>query len=343
MFKCRKVRGLIAESVYQELAETDRATLERHTATCGSCREEAHALSAMVERIPQSEVLLEQDLVPVLRARLREEAAQVVSPARWGLRYAGALACVLLAVVLGYVVVGGGPGVVDNEPLIVVTASPLERTLETAWDLAESNDFSGAYMALNQGLTDYSGDPLAGTAQRMQADLAFSKLRWYREALADYEALKRGHFASFKDDQESKERLDLLTQARGVDGAFASLHRLDEARRSESFDSYEDVVGDYPATFVASLAAKEMAVLAVHSEQAGNQTVTPVFAMETALARCSHPSAVAQLKMELGNLLAGEANDPTRARAVYQEVAQGDNEELAQLARISLSELEDAH
>jgi hypothetical protein len=173
----------------------------------------------------------------------------------------------------------------------------------------------------------------------MQADLAFSKLRWYPEALDAYEALRAKHWESFKDDRESKERLDLLAQARGADSAFTSLHALDVARRDGSFERLETVVSGYPTTFVASLAAKEMAILSVELEQSSNEDVTDIFAMEKALDRCTHPAAIAQLKMELGSLLVIEANDPARARALFQEVAQSDNKKLAQFARASLSEL----
>ena len=339
MFGCRKIRGLIAESVYQDLVDPDRVKLERHTTTCPACREEAHALSAMVQRIPQVDVPLEKDLVPLLRARLREETASTAAPAGMGLRYAGALSFVLLAAFLGYAFLSGEPQ--NTPPVEVAKVSPLQPTLDAAVEMLVSNNFTGAYLALDKGLVDYPEDSLTGDARRMQADLAFSELRWYREALGAYETLRSQHWESFKDDRESKERLDLLAQARGADGAFRSLHALDEARLTGSFDGLEDVVSAYPTTFVASLAAKEMAILSVESEQPGNERVTDVFAMEAALDRCSHPSAIAQLQMELGSLLAVEAVDPARARALFQKVALSEIPELARLARISLSKLEE--
>ena len=73
MFSCRRVQGLIAESLYEDLQESDRALLERHLDSCEACRKEAETLGWLIERIPANPVLLDRDLLPGVRRRLAEE------------------------------------------------------------------------------------------------------------------------------------------------------------------------------------------------------------------------------------------------------------------------------
>lgn len=344
MFGRRHIRGLMAQATYEELDPQDREALDRALERSKELRAEAEALGVLVDRIPREEVELGRDLVRAVRAGLRAETAPLTSRRAHPVVSFAALALVLAGV--GYMIamrppVAHAPGVAEAPAAPDEAASPVGIALLQARALMQERDYPNAYVTLDGALENAEDDASAGEARQLMADLAYSELRWYPQAFAGYDTLRVRHSSVFQSKPENLLHLNLLDEARGPDDSYASLNRLDAARRGESLDDFERLLGDYPATYVASLAADEMARLSAKLDGAGAGEHWRVAAMESALARCTDPVARAQLKVEIGHLVSQEMNGADRARALYEEVAESEFTVLAELAQDSLERLND--
>lgn len=342
MLGCRKVRGLIAESLYEDLNPADRRVLEGHLARCPGCAEEAKAFGLLVSSIPAERAELDRDLVAALRGRL-DEGAPLGSRGGFRLAFAGLAAGVLGVVLTGYVAMVNlsaepGPARVAVGDAPEALASPLQAGLEAGERLIAAGDFSKAYLVLSSAIEADPEDKDAGLAQLRLADLAFRELRWYPEAFDAYDVLRYRYGGVFRSETDNVTRLNLLDEARGTDGSFASLHALDAARLSEGFEDFERVVSGFPATYVASVAAADMARLS--ADRGPGAQGAEADAMQAALEQCSDPVAIAQLKVELGHILRREEKGLTRAKALFEEVVESGHTVLARLARESLVELD---
>lgn len=344
MLGCRRVRGLIAESLYEELSATDRGVLEGHLEKCSGCRAEAEALGHLVAAIPSTRAELDRDLVPVLRGRLREAStAHVFLGSRQVV--VAAAACLVVAMVIGYAVMGGAPAELDS-PVALAPAEegpslspPLAAELAEAQRLAVNRDFSGAFMVLQAALDGHPDSELAGELQLLQADIAFAELQWYPQAFEAYNGLWLNHGDLFRKDPQNVYRWNLLDETRGANHDYALLHAVDAARHGDDFGGLEEVIGQKPATYVASLAAREMARLVVGAARRAAEEDTRLYAMQSALDRCTNPIAIAQLKVEIGHIFRDELGDFGRARNLYEQVAGSGLTVLAQLAQESLLSL----
>ena len=341
MLGCRKVRGMIAASVYGDITDQERLTLEGHFSACPACRIQAEAMATMTARILVSHPTLDRDLLPALRARLAEKASPLPRW-NWNWRYASvAAACALLAVVCVYGISGFGPKPHENQLAAVQdpVSSPVQDALDRASALAQSRDFANAYRLLKETVETHSEDSQAGEVQRRRADLAFASLHWYPEAYEDYARLAQRYAPVFRTAPNCRERFDTLAEARGFD--YAPLYALDAARRNtdDPFAQLEKVVARYPNTFVAALAVDDMTRVAATDAPVTPDANRRVASVECARDRCTDPIAVARLNLELGHLYQKDLNDPERARALFTEVAGSGNTVLAELAMDSLARL----
>ena len=343
--RCRKVRGLIAASVYGDLAQGEQVELEGHLASCPACRAQAAALERMTAAIPIEAPRLAEDLFPAIQRRLRETQAESAARQVWmPWRYAvPAGVCVALLVFISYVAVNR-PALQDletpsSEVALADELSPVQCALDEADRLAQQHDYTTAYRALKQAVDEYPDDASVAEAQLRRADIAFSVLKWYPEAYDDYEAIADRYPAVFASSAESIHRRDLLAEAREHD--YASLHALDAARRDgdNRFAQLEGVIGRYPGTFVASAAAEDMARVVAGMDTAKEGGPERLAAMERARDKCTNAIAKRQLDLEVGHIYDREMNDPAKARECYDQVVKSDNSVLARLARQSLAEL----
>ncbi len=336
MLGCKRAKGLLAQSLYEELGEADRRTLETHLARCESCRTESESLGELVSAIPVDSAMEEVDLLPRVRAGLRD-APEPIQRDRFRWVLAGAVA----AMALVFTVFGMVPSDAPSDTVAQVNEDtpapidPLETVLAESAALDEQFNFSESYVVLSKALEESPEGGSARDVQQRIADLAFEELRWYSEAYAGYNALRAHHGKQFRSRVENINRLEMLDESRGVNADFASLYALDAARRSEDFDSFETIISQYPATYVASLAADDMA----HASLVVDEDMTPLLAMETALNRCTHPIAIAQLKMELGRLHQTDGADLQKARALFEDVRDSGNTVLAKRASVALESL----
>ncbi len=342
MFGHNRIRGLMAQAVYEELDARDREVLDRALKASDELRAEAEAMGALAEAIPREGVELDRDLISAVRAGLRAETA-VFRPRRahWVVSFA-ALALVLLGVGTLIAVrspVAHAPGVAEAPAVSKEASSPIELALQEARSLMRDRDYPNAYVVLSRAVEGSEENALGGEARQFMADVAYVELRWYPEAFSDYDALRLHHNSAFQSQPENLLRLNLLDEARGRDSSFASLHALDAARRGESLEEFEGVLARYPATYVASLAAEEMATLSANLDGMDAGANLRVAALESALARCTNPVARAQLKVEIGHVVSRQLDGADRARALYTEVAESEITVLAQLAQDSLDRL----
>ncbi len=344
MFGHNRIRGLMAQAVYEELDARDRKALDRALNESDELRAEAKAMGALAKEIPREGVKLDRELISAVRAGLREETA-VFRPRRahWVVSF-GALALVLLGVGTLITVkspVAHAPGVAESPAGSGAVASPIALALQEARALTDARDYPNAYVVLSRAFEGSEEDALSGEARQFMADLAYIELRWYPEAFSDYDALRLHHNFAFQSQPANLLRLNLLDEARGRDDSYASLHALDAARRGESLEEFEGVLARYPATYVASLAAEEMATLSANLDGLDAGANLRVAALESALARCTNPVARAQLKVEIGHVVSREVDGADRALALYTEVAESEITVLAQLAQDSLDRLPD--
>ena len=339
MLKCRNLRGLIAASLYGEVEEHEREELEAHLSSCARCRAEYEALGRLKAALTSGAAELDRDLVPVLRARLAEEAGDRRQCLGWRLQLAGGLCLALVALLVYQIAVStdaGRPSDTAGAP--TEPASALQPALQQAVQLSARRDFAGAYATLKEALEAHPDDGLAGQAQARLADVAFAELHWYREAYEDYRTLAGRYPGVYTNSPECIERMDLLAEAREKD--YDPLYRLDAARgsREEAFGKFEGVIALYPGTYTAALAAEEMARCVAREGAVTEGAEACLAAMEQAKERCTHPIAITQLQLEIAHLHRDLEHNGA-ARDLYQEVADSDTMVLANLARESLAKL----
>lgn len=341
MFGRSRIRGLMAQAAYEELDPQDREALDRALKRSKKLRAEAEALGVLVDLMPGGKVVLDGDIGPAVRAGIRIETVRLATRRARPVVAFAALALILT--LLGYVVlpVVHAPEVADAPATLVEAAMPVEAAVRQARALMLERKYPNAYVTLNGALENAEDDAYAGEARQLMADLAYSELRWYPEAFANYDALRVRHSAVFQSKPENLLRLNLLDEARGPDDRYASLLALDAARRVGSFEDLEVLLSDYPATYVASLAADEMARLSAKFDGMEVGEHSRVAAMESALARSTDPRARERLKLEIGHLVSQEMNGADRARTLYEEVAESESTALAELAKNSLERLND--
>lgn len=342
MLRCRKIRGLLAASLYEALNEDDQATLDRHLADCGACREQARQLRALHDAVPVSPVEFTGDLVPVLRQRLAEDPSSILWR-RWAMPVA---ACALLAVVAGvwftsYPIIQPSP-IVATAPVAVPApekpSSPAEILLAKAETLRAERDFTGALGVLAQITNDYPKGLKAAEAQLQIADIEFSDLQRYPQAYEAYEAVRNHSPESWNSTPAMiKDRFDLLSEACTKD--FEPLYALDAARSglNTSFDKLEQLVVRYPGSLVAALAVDAMCGQV--AEEAGAIPIKAA-ALETVRQRCKAPIAIAQVNVALGDMYWRVLHEPQKAREYYVQVAESPHSDLARVAQAALSEIE---
>jgi len=329
------MRGIIAASLYENLDEADERRLDAHLAACEACRREAQSLGLLVSRLAPQPVAFQGDLRPVLRESLRAARSGSLwfRPAVFG------------AVCLSVVVAGFFTAVIlqpASSPRreMARLLTPMEQALAASRELSGDGRYAEAYKVLSTAVSEHPEAPLAGQAQRQLADLAFANLHWYPEAYEAYQNLAQKYFDVYSADDESKLRNELLDEARQVD--FASLYELDAARQGlgDTFAQLEQVVARYPGTYVASSGVREMAQLVVAEKGLGEDDAGLARGLELARARTSNAAVVAQMTMALGDLYWHRLADYDRARTLFDEVANGDHEVLAQRAQTSLRQLD---
>jgi len=336
-FKCRRFRGLIAASVYNDLSQKELETLENHLGSCPSCRNQADTLDRLAKFIPVTAPALDQDLWPAIRRAVRRASERNYRPLRlaWGAGLALGL-CVAAAGAVTYGIYRTYD--TDGATVVAGVGVPLENDLAAVSNMIKEHDYVTAYRRLEKAIEANPESPLAIEAQVQLADLAYTKLNWYPEAYDAYDRLVRDHPASCPL-TECISRHELLDEARALD--YAPLYALDAARRAgdNSFSRLESVLARYPGTLVASLAAEDMARQSLDqgADPAGQ---THLAAMECAKGRCSNPVAIARLKLEIGHIYVRELNDAAKARSFYADVANFEDKTLATLAEGSLAALE---
>ena len=302
MLSCWRLRGTLAAAVYGETTPDEQRRLNAHLEACPRCRERQSAFVALTGALGVSHAELDRDLSPMIM-RTVAEMRKGRRTQNVGLAWAG------MAVAVTALVVFAMPYLrVQHEsvPVVaraaIVTLSPVEQAMDQAGEMADKRDFASAYRILDRAVNTHPDDSAVAEAKCRGADIAFAELHWYAEARDDYEELAKQFPARFRDDPNAVARRDLLAEAQEQD--FAALYALDAARRhsADAFAQLEQVVGRYPGTFVASLAARDMAELSL----AGAATPDRVKGFMAARDRCKDPVARAQLSMDQNMAFCGE-------------------------------------
>lgn len=335
----KKLTGLLAQALYEELDGDDQRALERGLSADPELRAEADGLSQLVDAIPREQPELDRDLLPAVRARLADESPQ---PRHGGLRLAVAsVACVAALGLFGYgmwnmLTLDTDPGA--DGPVLASSVEPLLVKAETA---VERHDYTRAFEILGMAVAEYPRDPLAGDAQYRLASLAFQQGR-YPEAFEAYTKLRSEYHDVLEADparlREVAEARNLLDEASRVN--YASLHALDAARsgRGRDLAQFEQILVSYPATKVAELAVYDMAERIGDGLDPTDQ-IAWVAAMKTAMGQCTSPVAVAGIDFEIGNVYHYRlrdfelAGDHYRKAAESPALAQRAHDALATLAR----------
>ncbi len=342
MPKCRKIRGLLAASLYEALDTGDQTLLDRHLSACAACREHARQLSALRENIPVIPVEFTGDLLPVLRQRITEEPLRAPWW-RWALPVA---ACALLTVFAGIwfssVQENSPASTFARTPVVVPSPAaasfPADTLLAKADTLREERDFAGALGVLAIVIKTDPRAPQAAEAQLRMADIEFSDLQRYPQAYEAYESV-RNHYPGVWNVSPAaiKDRFDLLSEACGKD--FEPLYALDAARReaATSFNDLEQLVVRYPGSLVASLAVGAMCE---HIAAEPGEAPVKTAVLQKVRERCSAPVAIAQVDVALGDMYWRDLHEPHKAREYYTHAAGSPHAELARMARAALTEID---
>ncbi len=336
----RRAEELLGQSLHDELDPAERAELDRLLADQPSLRAEAGDLKNFVGRIAAGPVVLSGDLRPAVIARLSRRAAhRAVGVPHWAL---AAAAFVLVASASVYWIAAHSPAAVA--PAIPVAGDPAPAQSSPALVQAEaliaSRQFAQAYAALAKAIESGPRSPEAALACQKMSEIAFAELQWYPEAFAGYDRLRRDYADQFRADEINFTRLNLLDEARGQSGEFSSLRALDAARREGNFEAFEKILAKYPATYVASQTANELARVVARADGFDPNAANGVRALRLAQFRAKDPVAKQQLRLEVAHALRAAPGQSTEARRLYQEIAHGPYTALAQLAAKSLDAMD---
>lgn len=333
MLNCWRLRGTLAAAVYGETTPDEQERLDTHLDACPRCQARYVALRQLHDAIPVSSAALDRDLAPVIMQSVAETRRRR-HIRHSGFAWAGmaTAAAAIMVVAIPYVRDQRESAPAPAHPA-VVALTPVEQAMGQANEMADRHDFATAYRTLAQAVNAHPGDPAAAEAKSRSADMAFSELHWYSEARDDYEQLAKQFPARFRDDPNAIARRDLLAEAGAQD--YASLYALDAAHRhaTDTFAQLEQVITRYPGTFVASLAARDMADLSTETGAVPDRAN----AFAAARNRCKDPVARAQLSMELGHVYLKDLKEPDKATEQYRQAAASPNTTLAKLAEECLS------
>ncbi len=336
MFGCRKARGIIAASIYDDASAEERAYLARHMTACAACRAEAESLPRVAGAIPVPPAPFTGDLLPVVRQRLMEAPARSAW-AGWRVALPVA-ACIMLAAIFGYTA-WDGRGMSGPDVATVATASPMDAAIAAAMEQS-GQQFGKAVLTLREAIQAHPSDPRAGEAQLLLANLEFSHGQRYAEAFAAYDALRSRYPQDWNTSPGAvKDRYDLLAEARLEN--FEPLYQFDAARNSggDAFAQLEKVVAKYPCKLVASLAIETMRERLCGPEDSAAPE-TRIDAMEFVRDRCTDPVAIAQINVALGDMYWRDLRDIERAREAYTQAAGSGHMALASVARAALWEMD---
>ena len=341
-FLKRKMRGVLAASLYEPPEADEKARLDRALAGDAAFRAEADEL-----RLVRGAVRLEApeftgDLSGIVRRRLEEQrAVPVRNP--W-LRHPAAsvaFASLVVAVVALTPLLrdGSGKDGAARQPESVITAAaPAAIPLSEACNLIEAHDPAGARRLLDGALAAHPDDPMAGDAQALLADIEFSQFQRYPEAFAAYDHLRTAYPRAFMSSPASVERYNLLSEVK--DHNYEPLYALDVARnnRVDGFRQYERVLSQYPATMVAALAMDGMRA-SLDEGMAQKSPETMARSLETVRGRCTDPAAIAQINLALGTVYNDGLHNAELARTCFTQALASPHQTVSARAREALARL----
>ena len=346
-WKQNRIEGLLAQSLYEPLTDSEQRELDRALEADPALRAERGALRRMVESVPADPFGPVPNLLPGLRDRLDEPARR--GPAlRWA--YAGAAAA--LVAVVSIIAWQADMGEKSRTRVAVVKSDApdtlVAQALADAEGLIAKRDVAAAFEVLSKALSRQPGDAHAGEAQWLLAQCAFD-LNRYADSYTACATLFADYYPSLEGNAERRARAialrDLLAEAKQVD--FVSLQAFDVAKRDRTnlFAALEDVAATYAKYqgtdqyALGDLVALEMAK-AVASE-VGLDTATPqgaLAAYQAARGRCASPVAAALLDLKIGDAYAAALHDPVSAKEHYRRAAE--NPVLAHLATKALERMD---
>lgn len=333
-----RAEELIVQSLHEELTPASRAELDRLLASQPDLRAEAADLKQFIERITAEPVVYSGDLRPAVMAELSRRGSRRFVP-QW------------LLAAAAFALVGGGvfywmaahpPAAVAPE-IPVAENTTLDNTVPADTEIASliaSREYAQAYATLEARVQNAPRGRDAAQAVQTMADVAFANLQWYDEAFAGYDRLRRDYVEQFRANETNFVRLNLLDEARGPAGDYASLRALDAARRRGKTAAYENILAKYPATYVASEAAREYAVVVARAQGVDASEYTGVRALQMAQDQAKDPVAKQQLRIEVAHALRADPAQADEARRIYTEIADGPYTTLAQLAKKSLAAMD---
>ncbi len=344
MWGRRRIQGLMAAAVYDELSAAERQEFERRLAASPALRQEYEELRGLIGRLPASPIQLEYDLLPGIRARL----AAGSTDENWIFRIpAWQMMTVCTVCLVGAVLVFGAFSMQDpsfeswtaqsvqNNP-----DTPVSSALREAAALRAQRDFGTAYQVLQTAVAANPEDPYAGQAQQDLAALHFEQFRRYRDAHNAYNTLRTQYPNVFMASPQNIQRLDLLEEARKVE--YASLESLDWARsrRDNGLEAFEEVIGRYPASQVASLAIQDMTRRVLDASHANGEALDRLEAMERLREQCQDPIVVGRLDIEIGRTYWREMDDAEMARGVGSKALECGHPAVVEMAQGFLSQLD---
>lgn len=338
--KKRRAEELLGQSLHEELGPAEREELQRLLDDQPALRAEAGELKNFVGRIAAGPVAFTGDLRPAVIAELaRRPPRRAVFLPHW---FLAAAAFALVASGAFYWIVMNPPAAVAPGVTLASDAPPAAQSiaLAEAEAFVASRQYAQAYTVLAKAVKSAPRAPDAALACQKMAELAFAELQWYPEAFAGYDKLRRDYAGQFRADTNNFTRLNLLDEARGATGDYASLRALDAARREGKFEAYEKILAKYPATYVASAAAGELATVVAQAEGLDANDFTTARALRMAQFRSKDPIAKQQLRIEVAHALRADPAQAEEARRIYREIAAGPYTTLSELAKKSLGTMD---
>ena len=322
---CEIIQEKMSQRLYEALEQEEESQVHSHLDTCAQCSGEWEKMQAWVKAMPTETPNTQFDLWPSVRSSITETEIPMFPWKR--LVVSGAIGFAIGLVGLGYLT----RSETSNTPAQV--AEKTNIPFVKVESLRQEFKFKEARALLADWLESHPGASDAGKIQVELARISFDDQENYQQAYEDYEQLRTIYPNEFTQDAEQVYRLNLLDEARGQDGGYTVLHRLSRVKVTRSISSLEQLIIDFPGSFMADEAVAAM----VESASLDKDQSEIRAAMASLLEQCTHPVALTYVQLGVANHYSGHSGHSEMVVELYETVAGSDVPELAQLARQRLA------
>lgn len=336
-YSYRRVAPLMAQAVYEPLSLEEEDVKRKIFARYPELASEFEELRVVMASIQLSEEPWEGDLLPAIKAQLKDEPIRQ-RMSKFSVLAATAGVLVLIAGLYSIFMLSEGPVSVRQDTAPLASESPLALMERIACEKVSSGDTRAAAEMLEQAILAHPEDPHRAAALLTLADIEYTYNQRYEHAFEIFKTLEREHNDVFRRYGQHDKRARLLVAA--FSDNFEPLRELENASRTgDPIRAYENIIAQYPDKIWSDEAMRLLCRI-VADRVLKDRPADVVQVLRYVRDACTHPVAQERLDLEIGNYFCDSLDDADKARHYYLQAAESRNAFLAVKAREALARLE---